>query len=137
MQLLRWHDNTATTPDGSTYTIQPLQRQDDGYILKLPDETEILCDHPGYCKDEAERHYAASLVAPLDWQGGKLKFAESPLGELHIHKCNDEYSATVRLDGHIPVVRRFCNLDEAKAFCQERYTSLVLSCLNVCRDEYP
>ena len=138
MQLLRWHDNTARTPNGLTYTIQPLQRQDDGYILRLPSGTGILCDHPGYCKDEAERHYAANLVMPLDWQGDDLELcAETPLGEFHVYSGNGEYRAVVTLSS-LNVRDRVCRTrDEAKAFCMSIFTSLVLSCLNVCRDEYP
>ena len=138
MQLLSWDGNTATTPNGLTYKIQRLQRQDDGYILKLPNGTGILCDHTGYCKDEAERHYAASLVMPLDWQGDDLELcAETPLGEFHIYTGNGEYRAVVTLSD-LNVRDRVCRTrDEAKAFCMSIFTSLVLRCLNVCRDEYP
>ena len=138
MQLLNWHDDTAKTPDGLTYTIEPFQVEDDGYFLRLPDDTVVICDHPGYCKDEAERHYAASLVMPLDWQGDDLELcAETPLGKFSILKDNGGYKSIADLNGQVTAVKWHRALYEAKAFCQERYTSLVLSCLNVCRDEYP
>ena len=138
MQLLKWDGNTARTPDGLTYTIQPLQRQDDGYFLKLPNGTAVLCDHTGYCKDEAERHYAASLVAPLDWQGDDFEQrAETPLGKFSILKDNGGYKSIAELNGQASAAKWHRLLHEAKFFCQERYASLVLSCLNACRDEYP